>query len=170
MPLKDVKPPLYEFKEHGIISHPGVDGPFNFNLFSESLRISIVNDKDSLEFDLINVDCSFANALRRVLIAEVPSVAIDRVYLLQNTSVIPDEVFCHRLGLVPLAVDPSKLTFPSDPWPETDDISKFNPSEHLIFDFNAHFTKAEAKSSQPPKSKSTGTDLNVSVKSRSMYR
>ena len=54
---------------------------------------------DTLEFDLIGVDASFANALRRVLIAEVPTMAIEQVYIGDNTSVIPDEVLSHRLGL-----------------------------------------------------------------------
>jgi len=63
-----------------------------------------------LEFDFINVEAPFANALRRILLAEVPTMAIDRVHLFQNTSLIQDEVFCHRLGLVPIKVDPRLFT------------------------------------------------------------
>jgi DNA-directed RNA polymerase I and III subunit RPAC1 len=33
-------------------------------------------------------------------------MAIEKVNLYQNTSILPDEVLCHRLGLVPLKVDP----------------------------------------------------------------
>lgn len=50
-----------------------------------------------------------ANALRRVMIAEVPTVAIEHVYIVNNTSIIQDEVLSHRLGLIPLAVDPRLL-------------------------------------------------------------
>jgi DNA-directed RNA polymerase I and III subunit RPAC1 len=61
------------------------------------------------EFDLVGCDPSFANALRRILIAEVPTVAIEHVFVVNNTSIIADEVLAHRLGLVPLAVDPRAL-------------------------------------------------------------
>lgn len=43
------------------------------------------------------------------MIAEVPSVAIESVTFLNNTSIIQDEVLAHRIGLVPLKVDPDKL-------------------------------------------------------------
>lgn len=52
-----------------------------------------------------------ANAFRRILLAEVATVAIEKVFVVNNTSVIPDEVLSHRLGLVPLAVDPAQLEF-----------------------------------------------------------
>jgi DNA-directed RNA polymerase I and III subunit RPAC1 len=40
------------------------------------------------------------------MIAEVPTMALEHVYMWNNTSLIHDEVLCHRLGLVPLNVDP----------------------------------------------------------------
>ncbi|KAG6810578.1 hypothetical protein H0H92_011278 [Tricholoma furcatifolium] len=40
---------------------------------------------------------------------EVPTIAIEHVYVWNNTSVIQDEVLAHRLGLVPLNIDPAKM-------------------------------------------------------------
>lgn len=38
--------------------------------------------------------------------AEVPTVAIEDVYVYSNTSIVQDEVLSHRLGLVPLNIEP----------------------------------------------------------------
>jgi DNA-directed RNA polymerase I and III subunit RPAC1 len=54
---------------------------------------------------------AIANAFRRILLAEVPTMAIEKVFVVNNTSVIPDEVLSHRLGLVPLRVDPRLFEF-----------------------------------------------------------
>ena len=57
---------------------------------------------DSIKFTLTKTDASMANALRRVMMAEVPTMAIDKVEFLQNTTVLHDDFLAHRLGLVPL--------------------------------------------------------------------
>ncbi|WPH04111.1 DNA-directed RNA polymerase II subunit RPB3-like protein [Acrodontium crateriforme] len=57
----------------------------------------------SINFVLSNTTLSLANAVRRVMLAEIPTIAIDLVEIETNTSVLADEFLAHRLGLVPLS-------------------------------------------------------------------
>lgn len=58
--------------------------------------------KEHIKFTLNNADLSIANALRRIMLSEVPTMAIEFVKFNANTSCIHDEYIAHRLGLVPL--------------------------------------------------------------------
>jgi DNA-directed RNA polymerase II subunit RPB3 len=62
---------------------------------------------ESIRFTLSDCDLSLANSLRRAMLAEVPTICIDLVEIETNTSVVPDEMLAHRLGLVPLLSGPA---------------------------------------------------------------
>jgi DNA-directed RNA polymerase II subunit RPB3 len=59
-----------------------------------------------IQFILSETDTSVANALRRIMIAEVPTLAIDLVEFHENTTVLNDEYIAHRLGLIPIQYTP----------------------------------------------------------------
>ncbi|KZO98975.1 insert subdomain of RNA polymerase alpha subunit [Calocera viscosa TUFC12733] len=58
--------------------------------------------KDRVDFVMSGVDLAFANSLRRVIMADVATVAIDMVEIEVNTTVLVDEFLSHRLGMIPL--------------------------------------------------------------------
>jgi DNA-directed RNA polymerase II subunit RPB3 len=59
-------------------------------------------EQDRVDFVLQSTSLSLANSLRRAMLAEIPTLAIDLVDIVTNTSVLPDEFIAHRLGLIPL--------------------------------------------------------------------
>ena len=108
----------------------GLDNEFRMSVFQQEFRIEVqhlerkgmvvrdpqtgaevVSDSDRIVFDMVGIDAALANALRRILLAEVPTMAIERVLLFQNTSIIQDEVLAHRLGLIPIACDPRQFQY-----------------------------------------------------------
>ena len=62
-------------------------------------------DGNTLTFTLKGANVSLANALRRALMSQVPTMAIDEVDVFENTSSLFDEYLAHRLGLIPLTTD-----------------------------------------------------------------
>lgn len=61
-----------------------------------------------------NVPRQYVNAIRRISISEVPTLAIDDVVILENSSVMHDEAIAHRLGLVPLQTNLSRFVMPHE--------------------------------------------------------
>lgn len=84
--------------------------------FLKNCDIEIIKlDDEEIVFDLVGVEPPLANALRRILIAEIPTMAIEKVNMWQNTSIIPDENLAHRMGLIPIKADPREFQYHEKP-------------------------------------------------------
>jgi DNA-directed RNA polymerase subunit D len=70
------------------------------------MEIEFSSLDDSLaRFTLTGASPAFANAFRRAMIGEVPTLAIEDVRIYDNTSAFFDEMLAHRLGLIPIKTD-----------------------------------------------------------------
>lgn len=75
-----------------------------------------VLEKDDKNMRLLikGVETPFVNALRRNALAEVPCMAVDDVVIIENSSVLQDEIIAHRLGLIPLKTDLDSYNLPEE--------------------------------------------------------
>ncbi|KAJ8418319.1 hypothetical protein AAFF_G00140280 [Aldrovandia affinis] len=88
-------------------NYAGYDDTWSQKKFEQNFRIDVIQmDETTLEFDMVGIDAAIANAFRRILLAEVPTMAVEKVFIYNNTSIVQDEILAHRLGLIPIKADP----------------------------------------------------------------
>ncbi len=68
------------------------------------MRIQVLKHSPmDLEMRMTGIHLGFASALRRIMIVQVDTLAIDKVTIYKNTSdLLTDEFIAHRIGLVPI--------------------------------------------------------------------
>ena len=77
------------------------------------LKVKVLEDSaDTVALQIDGIDRSYANAVRRFCISEVPSMAIDDVVILENSSVLYDEILAQRLGMIPIRTDLERYILP----------------------------------------------------------
>jgi DNA-directed RNA polymerase subunit D len=82
---------------------------------TEQVEVKVLQKTDrDIRLLIRGVDVTYVNALRRVIISEVPCMAIDDVVILENSSIMQDETIAHRLGLVPLKTDLDSYNLPEE--------------------------------------------------------
>lgn len=70
------------------------------------MSLEILEKTDhNLKFIIEGISIEMANAIRRIIISEIPVMAVDEVIILKNDSPLYDEIISHRLGLLPLTTD-----------------------------------------------------------------
>ena len=79
------------------------------------MKISILKkSKDKLILLVEGTTSSYINTIRRLIIAEVPTLAIEDIEFKQNDSALYDEMLALRFGLVPLKTDLKLYNLPSE--------------------------------------------------------
>ncbi|XP_059618611.1 DNA-directed RNA polymerases I and III subunit RPAC1 [Phlebotomus argentipes] len=128
---------LSEYKVEPDANDYGFDDDlWNFEKFREKLRINIVSYKSmEMEFDVIGIHPAIVNAFRRIMLSEIPTMAIEKVMIYNNTSIIQDEVLAHRLGLIPLRADARLFEY------KTDDSEDGTENDTLEFELKFKYTK-----------------------------
>ena len=62
-----------------------------------------------LNFELKDVPVAFVNALRRIILSEIPTVVVTNVEILENTSSLIHEMLRHRIEMLPINVLPNEV-------------------------------------------------------------
>ena len=62
-------------------------------------------EDDKIVFLIKETEAYIVNLLRRTIMEEVPTMAIDEVTFVKNQSALYDEIIANRLGLIPLTTD-----------------------------------------------------------------
>ncbi|MCK4320478.1 DNA-directed RNA polymerase subunit alpha, partial [Candidatus Bathyarchaeota archaeon] len=79
------------------------------------MKIQIIEKTDfTMRLTIQGVETSFANTLRRIMLSEVPTMAIADAVIIENSSVLPDEILVHRLGFIPLKTDLDSYNLPEE--------------------------------------------------------
>ncbi len=80
-----------------------------------SLKLEVLEKDDyNLVFTIEGMTVEMANALRRIILTEVPVMAVDEVIILKNDSPLYDEIVSHRLGMIPLKTDLEVYNLPQE--------------------------------------------------------
>ena len=79
------------------------------------MKIKVLEKDDTnLRVVIKEADVPLMNALRRIALAQVPTMAIDEVVMIENSSILQDEIIAHRLGLTPLKTDLDSYNLPEE--------------------------------------------------------
>jgi DNA-directed RNA polymerase subunit D len=79
------------------------------------LEVKILEEKnDKIKFIIEDIDSALVGELRRIMMSEIPALAIELVDFVKNDTVLWDEIIASRLGLIPLTYNPKTYKLKKD--------------------------------------------------------
>ena len=70
------------------------------------MKVQVLDEKDNeLVFMIEGINNAIANTIRRTIVSEVPTLAVDEVNFVKNQTALYDEILAHRIGLMPIKTD-----------------------------------------------------------------
>jgi DNA-directed RNA polymerase subunit L len=99
----------------------------------ENVRTSLNGFR--LDAELKNVPVSFVNALRRILLAEIPTVVVSNIQILENSSSMTHEMIRHRMEMLPVNVRAEEVAVVRDTKLELRVVADKEPREVTTDDF-----------------------------------
>ncbi len=112
---------------------------------------TLENNKKAMacSFEIEDVDASFVNAIRRCVLEEVPTLAVEDCEIRDNGSALYDEMLALRLGLVPIKTDLSSYSLPESEDEVQEKSAKCTLQIHLKASKKGPVLAGDAKSSDP---------------------
>lgn len=111
---------------------------------------NITQNSNVLDFDVVGVDTSVANAIRRSILTNIPNVGFCHepeekctITVKKNTTALHDEFISHRISLLPLRRDAFNHTIPIENYTFKLDITQNNFSIVTTDDFKVTVENAE---------------------------
>ena len=81
----------------------------------KAMSLQVIERTDQrLIFVVEGISNEMINSIRRIIISEIPVMAVDEVIILKNDSPLYDEIISHRLGMIPLTTDLDTYKLPRD--------------------------------------------------------
>ena len=78
--------------------------------YNKMVTLKLADDNKAV-FEFEKTHNTIVNSIRRIILDEVPTFAIEDVEFILNDSPLYDETVAHRLGLIPLKTDLKSYTF-----------------------------------------------------------
>jgi DNA-directed RNA polymerase subunit D len=116
------------------------------------MKIDLLNwDKknNSLHFLLKGSNDAFSNLIRRYVLDEVPTLAVETVEFKDNGSALYDEIVAHRIGLIPIKTDLKSYNLTEDCTCKGEGCAKCQLQITLKSSKKGFVTAGEAESEDP---------------------
>lgn len=79
------------------------------------MKVQVLSkDGNEMSFSVEDITPAFANELRRIMMNEVKTMAVEWVDFRKNDSALPDELVANRIGQIPLTFDKKAYNIPEE--------------------------------------------------------